>query len=333
MSRLSREQRLRAIGMLEAGLGERTVACRLGRSQPAISNLARQCNQTHSLNDRPRTGRPRVTTPAQDQQIILQHFRDAVLNVAVSYALLRLCDCTWSRLIMSVGSALQVHSVLSVHRHLRALTPRYFSALGVWTLPASVLRCLSVPEPRLLCASTPLMLNRSLHRCPQCLSAPEPWCLGASAPQCPWTLMHRCSRSVDAPCIAMSKFHSCTSCGGMLPPQDKHFLCVKCLEMQHASSTLASQPWTLRKRLAEFTGAASSVSSAEPSAALGAPPSPSSTCLPACHSVYPVYRIQRINLAASPLRSSKRARHKRQAKDMAQVLKYYGQAAGYSPCS
>ena len=76
MPRLSREQRLRAIGMLEAGLGQRTVARRLGCSQPAISNLARRYNQTHSVNDRPRTGRPRVTTPAQDRQIILQHLRD-----------------------------------------------------------------------------------------------------------------------------------------------------------------------------------------------------------------------------------------------------------------
>ncbi|MGH0122419.1 UNVERIFIED_CONTAM: hypothetical protein FKN15_004186 [Acipenser sinensis] len=54
--------------------------------------------------------------------------------------------------------------------------------------------------------------------------------------------------------------------------------------MQHASSALgdekfylictASQPQTLRRRLTEFTGAASSASSAEPSTVLGAPSSP-----------------------------------------------------------
>ncbi|MGH0188365.1 UNVERIFIED_CONTAM: hypothetical protein FKN15_029278 [Acipenser sinensis] len=51
MPRLSREQRLRAIGMSEAGRGQRAVAYRLGSSQPAISNLERQYNQTHSVSD------------------------------------------------------------------------------------------------------------------------------------------------------------------------------------------------------------------------------------------------------------------------------------------
>ncbi|MGH0150931.1 UNVERIFIED_CONTAM: hypothetical protein FKN15_042847 [Acipenser sinensis] len=138
-----------------------------------------------------------------------------------------------------------------------------FGALGASTpqsLSTLVLRCFSVPEPRGFGALMPSALDHSLHWYPQCLGAPEP----------------RCSPSADNPCIAMSKFHPCMSCGGMLPPQDKHLLCVKCLEMQHTSDETfcsicaASRPRTLRRRLAEFTGVASSVSSAEPSAALGA---------------------------------------------------------------
>ncbi|MGH0137439.1 UNVERIFIED_CONTAM: hypothetical protein FKN15_009519 [Acipenser sinensis] len=55
MPRLSREQLLHAIGMLEAGQGQCTVARYLGCSQPAISNMSRQYNQTHYVNDRPQT--------------------------------------------------------------------------------------------------------------------------------------------------------------------------------------------------------------------------------------------------------------------------------------
>ncbi|MGH0181065.1 UNVERIFIED_CONTAM: hypothetical protein FKN15_009321 [Acipenser sinensis] len=51
MPRLSRERLLRAIGVSGAGLGHRAVARRLGGSQPAISNLARRYNQTHSVKD------------------------------------------------------------------------------------------------------------------------------------------------------------------------------------------------------------------------------------------------------------------------------------------
>ncbi|MGH0156545.1 UNVERIFIED_CONTAM: hypothetical protein FKN15_046716 [Acipenser sinensis] len=126
--------------------------------------------------------------------------------------------------------------------------------------------------------------------------------------------------------------------------RDKHLLCVKCLGMQHASSTLGyemfcsicaeSQPWTLHRSLAEFTRVASSASSAELSTALGAPPSP----LPLFHlPSSPSHSVPGAQASAhrahscsrSPLGSSKRARHSRQFKDildlnsqMAEVLEY-----------
>lgn len=76
MPRLSREQRLRALGMVEAGLSYSDIARRMGCSQPTIRNLVERHNTTGSVDDRPRPGRERVTTPDQDRYIRLQHLRD-----------------------------------------------------------------------------------------------------------------------------------------------------------------------------------------------------------------------------------------------------------------
>ena len=76
MPRLTAAQRLRAVGMLEAGLSQRVVAQRIGCAQPAISNLARRYRNTGAVNDLPRSGRPRTTTPRQDRYIVLQHLRN-----------------------------------------------------------------------------------------------------------------------------------------------------------------------------------------------------------------------------------------------------------------
>ncbi|MGH0132800.1 UNVERIFIED_CONTAM: hypothetical protein FKN15_050639 [Acipenser sinensis] len=110
-----------------------------------------------------------------------------------------------------------------------------------------------------------LMSRASILLVPLCFSDSV---LGPSAPS--QTSMHQGSDILTADALGnnMSKIHPCKSCGGMLPPQDKHILCVRCLGMQHASICVASQPLTLRRRLAEFTGAASLASSAEPSAVL-----------------------------------------------------------------
>jgi len=76
MPRLTPEQRARAIGMLEAGMNQRAVARQLGCTQPTISNLARRFTETATVSDRPRSGRPKVTTPNQDRWIVMQHLRD-----------------------------------------------------------------------------------------------------------------------------------------------------------------------------------------------------------------------------------------------------------------
>lgn len=76
MPRLSAEQRSQAIGMLQAGMSQSEIARHFGCSQPAISNLTRRYEETGSVDDHPRSGRPRVTTPIQDRFIVLQHLRD-----------------------------------------------------------------------------------------------------------------------------------------------------------------------------------------------------------------------------------------------------------------
>ncbi len=76
MPRLSADERGRAIGMFESGMGQEAIAGRLGCSQPAISNLINRYLQSGTVQDRPRTGRPRVTTANQDHYMVLLHLRD-----------------------------------------------------------------------------------------------------------------------------------------------------------------------------------------------------------------------------------------------------------------
>ncbi len=76
MPRLSREQRLRAIGMVQAGLSYSDVSRRMGCSQPTIRRLVERHEETGSVDDRQRPGRERVTSPDQDRYIRLQHLRD-----------------------------------------------------------------------------------------------------------------------------------------------------------------------------------------------------------------------------------------------------------------
>lgn len=76
MPRLAQPERDRAIGMLQAGRGCAAVARVFGVHRSTITRLAERYHVTGSSNDRPRTGRPRVTTAAQDRANRLAHLRD-----------------------------------------------------------------------------------------------------------------------------------------------------------------------------------------------------------------------------------------------------------------
>ena len=62
--------------MLQAGVGYRDVARRLGCHHTTITRLRQREADTGSANDRQRSGRPRTTDDAQDHHIRLQHLRD-----------------------------------------------------------------------------------------------------------------------------------------------------------------------------------------------------------------------------------------------------------------
>ena len=76
MPRLSQPERDRAIGMLQAGRNRRAVARLFGVHHSTVVRLEQRYNTTGTSADRPRAGRPRVTTAAQDRANRLSHLRD-----------------------------------------------------------------------------------------------------------------------------------------------------------------------------------------------------------------------------------------------------------------
>ena len=75
MPRLNKNQRLIAIGMLEAGLRHVDVAEHLGVSRGTITRLAARYRVRGTVDDLARLGRPRITTPVQDRHIRTSHLR------------------------------------------------------------------------------------------------------------------------------------------------------------------------------------------------------------------------------------------------------------------
>ena len=61
------EQRERAIGILTAGMSARDVALHFQCDETRISRLLNRSQQTGNVAERPRSGRPRRTTPRKDR--------------------------------------------------------------------------------------------------------------------------------------------------------------------------------------------------------------------------------------------------------------------------
>ena len=76
MPRLSKIHRERALGMKTSGWNLSRIARHFNVAVSTISRLRERFRETGSSDDRPRSGAPRVTTPAQDRHIRLQHLRD-----------------------------------------------------------------------------------------------------------------------------------------------------------------------------------------------------------------------------------------------------------------
>ena len=66
----------RSLRLIEAGLSCHKVSRRFGCAHTAVTRLVERHQVTGSVNDWPRSGEPRVTTPNQDRHIRLQNLRD-----------------------------------------------------------------------------------------------------------------------------------------------------------------------------------------------------------------------------------------------------------------
>ena len=86
MPRLDQNQRHRAIGMVEAGRSHADVAAYFGVSRLTVTRLVGRYRTTGSVNDTPRSGRPRETTRRQDRYILTSHLRDRFLSAPATAA-------------------------------------------------------------------------------------------------------------------------------------------------------------------------------------------------------------------------------------------------------
>ena len=86
MVRLSQEQRNEAVQMLLRGRSRAVIARNFQVSRSTITHLYQCLRQTGTTNDRPRSGRPRVTSRRQDRHMRLTHLRNR-FRTAVETAL------------------------------------------------------------------------------------------------------------------------------------------------------------------------------------------------------------------------------------------------------
>ena len=76
MPRVSNVQKARAIGQIQAGILQQVVAERLGVSPGTITKWKQKFQATGDVKDRPRTGRPKITTEQQDRYIRVLALQD-----------------------------------------------------------------------------------------------------------------------------------------------------------------------------------------------------------------------------------------------------------------
>ena len=84
MPRLSEVQRGQSIEMLLQGQLQNQVARHFGVNVCTIERLVRRLRETGRLADRPRSGRPRVTSRRQDRYIVVSHMRNRRLTAVES---------------------------------------------------------------------------------------------------------------------------------------------------------------------------------------------------------------------------------------------------------
>ncbi len=80
MPRVSDVEKARAIGQIEAGIPQNQVAANFRVSPSAVSKWKTKYRATGEVKDRPRSGRPRATTPQEDRFITLSALRNRRLS-------------------------------------------------------------------------------------------------------------------------------------------------------------------------------------------------------------------------------------------------------------
>ena len=75
MPRLQENERIQALLQLAAGVSVADVARQFNCHRNTIIKLQRRYHQNGSVRDRPRSGRPKVTTARQDRHLTLTHLR------------------------------------------------------------------------------------------------------------------------------------------------------------------------------------------------------------------------------------------------------------------
>lgn len=74
------EQPQMAIGKLTAGMKVRDVARNFRVNEGTIGRLKRRFHETGRVADRPRSGRPRKTTPSEDRFIVTSSRRNRFMS-------------------------------------------------------------------------------------------------------------------------------------------------------------------------------------------------------------------------------------------------------------
>ena len=80
MPRLTDLDRARAIGQLQAGVPQNQVTALFGVSPSTISKVKAKFHITGDVRDRPRSGRPKKTTPQEDRFLTLSALRNRRLS-------------------------------------------------------------------------------------------------------------------------------------------------------------------------------------------------------------------------------------------------------------
>ena len=84
MPKLNNDEQNQAIGMLNAGMSATVVSRHFGCTRKTIEHLGRRFRVTGKVADRPRSGRPHVTTAADDRYIVLQHLCNKLLTAVAT---------------------------------------------------------------------------------------------------------------------------------------------------------------------------------------------------------------------------------------------------------